>query len=79
MDGRQFVKMMKDVGFVDKKFTTTDVDLIFAKVKEKSQRKITFFEFEDALVLVAKRKGKTVDDLINLITVSKYNFFQVFI
>lgn len=35
MDGRQFVKMAKDTKIVDKKppgLTTTDLDIIFAKV-----------------------------------------------
>mmetsp|Transcript_16431 Transcript_16431/g.14116 ORF Transcript_16431/g.14116 Transcript_16431/m.14116 type:complete len:96 (+) Transcript_16431:92-379(+) len=68
MDGRQFAKMMKDVGLVDKKkFTATDVDLIFAKAKDKSQRKVTFHQFEKALQLVAAKKDYDVDGIIAII------------
>jgi hypothetical protein len=42
MDGKTFAKMCKEVKFLDKKLTPTDVDLIFAKIKDKSERKITF-------------------------------------
>mmetsp|Transcript_10819 Transcript_10819/g.15126 ORF Transcript_10819/g.15126 Transcript_10819/m.15126 type:complete len:149 (+) Transcript_10819:79-525(+) len=63
MDGKQFVKLCKDTGLVDKKFTTTDVDLIFAKVKDKSVRKITFAQFENAVGQIATKKGVTKDDV----------------
>lgn len=36
MDGKSFVKVVKDSGLLDKKLTATDVDLIFAKVKGTS-------------------------------------------
>ena len=52
MDNKTFAKLCKDTRLVHKKnkrFTTTDVDLIFAKVKAKGKRKITFSEFETAL------------------------------
>lgn len=42
MDGKTFAKLTKDCGLLDKKLTPTDVDLIFAKVKDKTARKITF-------------------------------------
>lgn len=42
MDGKQFAKFSKDSGILDKKLTATDIDLIFAKVKDKTARKITF-------------------------------------
>ena len=42
MDGKTFAKFAKDTKLLDKKLTTTDVDLAFAKVKEKSERKINF-------------------------------------
>jgi len=37
--------MAKDTKLVDKKLTNTDVDLIFAKVKDKSERRITYAQF----------------------------------
>ena len=42
MDGKVFAKVAKDCKILDKKLTNTDVDLIFAKIKDKSARKITF-------------------------------------
>lgn len=41
MEGKTFAKVAKDCHLLDKKFTSTDVDLIFAKVKAKGSRKIT--------------------------------------
>lgn len=61
MDGKEFAKMTKDVGFIDSKFTTTDVDIIFAKVKDKTARKITFEQFKNALKEIAAKKGVTPD------------------
>ncbi len=42
MDGKTFAKFAKDAKILDKKLTTTDVDLTFAKVKAKAERKISF-------------------------------------
>ena len=42
MDGKTFVKLCKDCSLMSKHaLTTTDVDLIFARVKAKAARKIT--------------------------------------
>jgi hypothetical protein len=40
MDGKTFAKMAKDTKILDKNLTATDIDLIFAKVKDKAARKI---------------------------------------
>jgi hypothetical protein len=42
MEGKSFAKLAKDTKLIDKKLTATDVDLVFAKVKDKSERRITF-------------------------------------
>lgn len=42
MDGKTFAKMAKDCKILDKALTATDIDLTFAKVKDKAARKITF-------------------------------------
>jgi hypothetical protein len=42
MDGKTFAKCAKDCKLIDKKLTTTDIDLIFAKVKDNTERRITF-------------------------------------
>jgi len=51
---------MKDCKILDKLVTSTDIDLIFAKIKEKAARRISFTEFLNGLELVAYRKGLTV-------------------
>jgi hypothetical protein len=40
MDGKTFAKLAKDTKILDKHLTATDIDLIFAKVKDKAARKI---------------------------------------
>ena len=37
MDGAKFAKMFRDLKLLDKKFTSTDVDIIFSKVKAKTE------------------------------------------
>ena len=54
MDGAKFVKFARDCHIIDKKITTTDIDIIFNKVKEKGERKINFEQFQKALPLLAK-------------------------
>jgi len=63
MDGRQFAKMAKDTKILSKRFTTIDLDIIFAKVKHKSARKINFKQFEDALEMIAEKKGCAFEEL----------------
>ena len=67
MDGRQFTKVMKDAGMLDKTFTTIDVDIIFAKVKDKTQRKINVTQFEKALDLVAIKRHDPKEKVISAI------------
>jgi len=57
MEGKQFAKLIKDLKLLDKSITSTDVDLIFAKIKDKTARRINFQEFANGLDLVAQRKG----------------------
>ena len=63
MDGRQFAKLCKDTKLIGGGFTTTDVDLIFAKVKDTKARKINFNQFKTALDHVGAKKGKTGDEI----------------
>eukprot|EP00662_Eupelagonemidae_sp_cell21_P052662 gene52662-17751_t len=57
VDGKAFAKLCKDCGLLDKKLTTTDVDLIFAKLK-KGGKDIDFDTFRDqAVPELARRKG----------------------
>lgn len=59
MDGKEFIKFCKDVKLVNKNFTPTDVDLIFAKVVPKGKRRMDFPQFKDAVRHIAKKKKQT--------------------
>jgi len=64
MDNSHFSKMCKECGLVDKTFTTTDVDLLFNRVKAKGARKMTFAEFSDgAIPEIAAKKKSTPDEI----------------
>jgi len=69
MDGRSFVKCLKDAGLVDERLKAVDADLIFAKCKAKGARKIHFETFVKALEKVAEKRQllrETVVDFICL-------------
>ena len=69
MDNAKFNKLCKDTKVIDKKFTSTDADLIFSKIKPKGARKISFDCFHgQALAEIAARKGVTKDDIQAKIT-----------
>ena len=53
MDGKSFAKLTKDLKLLDKALTSTDVDLAFAKIKDKAARRISFTEFLNGLELMA--------------------------
>jgi len=70
MDGREFAKLCKDCDLFDKKFKTTDVDLVFAKVVEKGKRRIDVEQFKNALRLVAAKKECSVSKVQALVAKS---------
>lgn len=49
MDNAKFSKLCRDTGIVDKEFSSTTVDLIFAKVKPRGKRTLNYNEFQIAL------------------------------
>ncbi|KAI8613955.1 p25-alpha-domain-containing protein [Chytriomyces sp. MP71] len=67
MDGTKFAKFTKDTGVQDgKKVTSTEVDIVFGKVKEKTARKINYAQFEQAIGLLADKRypGKTHEEAV---------------
>lgn len=69
MDGRTFVKILKDNKIIDgKKYTQTDADLLFTKSKDKGGKRINFVQFEKALGEVATKKGVDVSEIKDAIT-----------
>ena len=53
MDGKTFAKFTKDCKVQSKICTATDVDLIFAMVKDKAARKIGYSQFLKGLEICA--------------------------
>ncbi|XP_069570145.1 tubulin polymerization-promoting protein family member 2 [Brachyistius frenatus] len=67
MNGKNFAKLCKDCHVIDgKNVTTTDVDIVFSKVKAKSARVITFEQFHQALTELAPKrfKGKSKEEAL---------------
>ncbi|KAK2152403.1 hypothetical protein LSH36_330g11062 [Paralvinella palmiformis] len=56
MDGAKFAKLFRDMKILDKNMTTTDVDIVFSKIKAKTERKINFKQFQEGLKLLAEKK-----------------------
>jgi len=67
MDGKTFAKMAKDCKVLNKKCTNTDIDLIFARNKERTARKITYSQFVAALSECATKRGETMEQLTETI------------
>lgn len=63
MDGKTFAKMAKDTKILDKALTATDIDLIFAKIKDKAARKINLTQFLKGIEECATKKKITFDAL----------------
>ncbi|KAI8822048.1 p25-alpha-domain-containing protein [Fimicolochytrium jonesii] len=69
MDGAKFAKFARDNKLIDnKKVTSTDVDIVFNKVKPKGARKIDWNGFIEGLTLVAEKKtGKQGRDALDAV------------
>ncbi|TRY57363.1 hypothetical protein DNTS_024949 [Danionella cerebrum] len=70
MNGKNFVKLCKDCKVIDgKSVTSTDVDIVFSKVKVKSARLITFDQFVQAMTELAMKrfKGKNQEEAVQLL------------
>jgi hypothetical protein len=61
MANKDFAKLNKDCKLLDKKYTSTDVDLVFTKVKDKTAKVISFDQFKEALKQIAAKKGTDYD------------------
>ena len=63
MDGKSFAKLSKDCNLLDKKLTSTDVDLVFAKIRGSGHRKINFDQFKECIHEIAKKKGISEEEI----------------
>ena len=62
MTGKNFTKLCKDSGILDKKVTTTDLDIEFSKKIPKG-KKMSFKNFEAVIQILAAKKGVEADIL----------------
>lgn len=67
IDSARFVKLCRDSRLLGKGLSATDVDLFFLKTKAKGSRKATFEQFVQALSLIAEKKGKSLEDVVQQI------------
>ena len=74
MEGKQFVKILKDNDLLDKHLTVNEVDIIFAKVKSKFERKITEKQMLEGLKLCAQIKKMTLEELTAKISINGPQF-----
>ena len=65
MDGARFTKLTADCGLAGRgrRLKNTDVDLVFAKVRTRGARVITFEQFVDALAELAQRAALPLVDV----------------
>ena len=62
------MKLCRESGLVGgPSVTPSDVDLVFAKAKEKTARRLDFAQFLDALALVADRRGEAVGEVLDAV------------
>ncbi|KFV19618.1 Tubulin polymerization-promoting protein family member 2, partial [Tauraco erythrolophus] len=70
MTGKNFSKMCKECGVMDgKAVTSTDIDIVFNKVKTKGAGTITFAEFQQAMkeLCVKRFKGKSPEEALQAV------------
>jgi len=68
MDGRSFVKCLRNSALIDADFTTAEADLVFTKCKARRARKIDFDTFVRALEEVAVRRDMTEGQLLKILS-----------
>merc|ERR1740138_81467 len=67
MTGMQFAQLCRECDLHDKKFSKSEVDILFNKAKTKGSRGVTFRQFEKLLFLIAEKKGVPVEDIHNMV------------
>ena len=67
LDGARFMKLTADCGLTGRgrRLKGTDVDLVFAQVRSRGARVLTFEQFVSALAALAARANYTLADVAN--------------
>lgn len=63
LEGREWTKLLRESGVLNKEFTSGEADILFTKVKPRDSLRINYKSFQEALVLVAKKLGVTLEQL----------------
>lgn len=63
LDGSKFAKLIRESGLLDDTITSTEVDILFSKVKDRGERRISFLQFRLALRMLAEKKPQGENDL----------------
>lgn len=56
LDGTKWAKLVRESNLLDELITSTEVDILFSRVREKGERRISFLQFRLALKLLAEKK-----------------------
>lgn len=68
LTGKNFAKLVKEKKMMDKKLNSTEVDMIFTKANRETKSKtLDFARFEKALEMIAECKGKTKEEICDMI------------
>eukprot|EP00890_Picochlorum_soloecismus_P001496 jgi/Picsp_1/2347/NSC_05810-R1_p25-alpha family protein len=70
MTSQSWMKLCRDVGLVGRKkgcLGSSEADLVFAKVKVRGRKKISFSQFVDAVMLVAQKMERDVMTVVHQI------------
>jgi hypothetical protein len=67
LDSAKFVKLARDTNLICRKLSTTDLDLIFTRVKGKGEKRIDFGGFCAALQQIASHTGMSFSDVKNAV------------
>ena len=67
MDTSMLNKLCRECKLMGPGLVNTQVELIFASVKIKGRRRITFDQFTDALSLIAEKRGQDLTAIVDLI------------
>eukprot|EP00747_Dinoflagellata_sp_TGD_P129222 gnl/TRDRNA2_/TRDRNA2_174652_c3_seq1.p1 gnl/TRDRNA2_/TRDRNA2_174652_c3~~gnl/TRDRNA2_/TRDRNA2_174652_c3_seq1.p1 ORF type:complete len:433 (+),score=82.48 gnl/TRDRNA2_/TRDRNA2_174652_c3_seq1:134-1432(+) len=68
MSGTEFAKLCRDCCLCDERtFVKGDVDSVFSQVVEHGKQRITFEQFENALRLIARKKGCLIREVHEMV------------
>jgi len=71
LTNKNFAKMAKDCGLLDKRLTLTNLDLVFTKSCDRGAKKLSWTQFLHALELCASHKRVAVEKVHEVVAGSE--------